>query len=31
MLGRGGWQDEPRVGDQAIVIESHIEAVEAVR
>jgi len=31
MLGQGGWQEDPRVGHQAIVVEGRIEAIEAVR
>ncbi len=31
VLGQGGRQEEPRVGHQALVVEGHIEAVEAVR
>ena len=31
VVGQGGRQEEPRVGHQAIIVEGHIEAVEAVR
>jgi hypothetical protein len=31
MVGEGGRQEEPRISDQAIVVEGCIEAVEAVR
>jgi hypothetical protein len=31
MGGQGGRQEEPGVGHQAVIIERHIEAVEAVR
>jgi hypothetical protein len=29
-MGEGGGQDQPGIGHQAVVIEGHIEAVEAV-
>ena len=31
VVGQGGRQEEPRVGHQAVIVEGHIEAVEAVR
>jgi hypothetical protein len=31
VMGQGGRQEEPRIGHQAIIIEGHIESVEAVR
>ena len=31
VVGEGGRQEEPRIGDQAVVVEGRIEAVEAVR
>jgi hypothetical protein len=31
VMGQAGRQQEPRVGDQPIVVEGHIEPVEAVR
>ena len=31
MVSQGGRQEEPRIGDQAVIVEGHIEAVEAVR
>ena len=30
-LGQGGRQEEPRIGDLTVLVEGHIEAVEAVR
>jgi hypothetical protein len=30
VLGQGGRQEEPGVGDQPIVVEGRVEAVEAV-
>jgi hypothetical protein len=31
MVSQGGRQEEPRVGDQAVVVESHVESVKAMR
>jgi hypothetical protein len=31
MVGQGGRQDEPGIGHQAIIVEDHVEPVEAVR